>query len=89
MRRCRYFADESKREDNRGGTRVKKLVVSHDRSKILPLIGRGKMAQVRGCWVERTNFQLRKITHNFSYFYTGAKEEQHSGKKMKQLYVKT
>lgn len=40
MRRCRYFADESVREDNRRGTRVKKLVVSHDRSKILPLTDR-------------------------------------------------
>lgn len=39
-RRCRYFADESVREDNRRGIRVKKLVVSHDRSKILPFTDR-------------------------------------------------
>lgn len=66
MRRCRYFTDESKREDNRGGMRVKNLVVSHDRSKILPLTDRETMALIRGCWVEMTNFELLKVTYTFS-----------------------
>lgn len=62
MRRCRYFTNASKRENNRGGMRVKKLVVSHNISKILPLIGRETVAVIRGCWVEMTNFELLKIT---------------------------
>lgn len=32
--------------------RVKKLVLSHDRSKILPLIHREAMALIRGCSTE-------------------------------------
>lgn len=65
MRRCRYFTDESETEDNRGSMRVKTLIVSDDRSKILPLIDRETMALIRGCWVEMTNFEILKITYNF------------------------